>query len=844
MDATNREDGKVAGAPATGPIRPSLLSLPKCAARAVAKLLLALGVMVAPCHAQPAVAAAPISAVAQGGAIPAASILGRADDDEWLAEQAVLRSRESNLTTRLERELIEITRSVDESIAANRADDLHTLPVAGLESLDKHWQFDTRRLAHWQADMRRKALFYADLASQLARQKAQWEATRTVAASGNLPAALTGRVDTVLATITAAEDALSVPLEQLVELGRRGAAVGGRIEANRTAVNDAIEAADRRMLRLDAAPLWAMSPDTAGTEGALQSLEADVAIEGRFAQEYVRTNVNATHAVRLFQLLLLPLILYLAWRFRQAPASALHESEMRVLRRPFSAWLLLSVLAVLAFESDAPLLLREAAMLIALVPILRLLPRQNLRALDVWPYVAIGVYLADRLGFLLSQSSYVYRLFQFGLSSVALAITLWLLWRWRRQGLAVPPHAWLRSFGGLGAVLLGIAVVANLVGSARLAETLTSGIIACGYIALLMYASLTMSSALLAAALAQPALMRTRILVENSVAIKRMVLRVLGFVAALAWMVFTMDRFRILRPARAAIDAALRYDVNVGEISISLGDVMIFAVSVLVSLWAARLVRLLLRGQLLTSPSLPRGAGNSIASLSYYAIVILGFLVALSAAGFKISQLALVFSALGVGIGFGLQNVVSNFVSGLILMFERPVQPGDAIEVAGVAGRVRSIGMRATLIRTYDGADVVVPNSTLLTGNLTNWTMLDHSRRVDIEVGVGFESNPHQVLQLLIATARQTPGVASEPEPSAQMTGYGSSALNFVLRVWTHEFDQWSSLRSTLLGRVLQALREGGISIPYNQFDLNLRSVPDDLSAAVRMPAAGANRPG
>ena len=231
---------------------------------------------------------------------------------------------------------------------------------------------------------------------------------------------------------------------------------------------------------------------------------------------------------------------------------------------------------------------------------------------------------------------------------------------------------------------------------------------------------------------------------------------------------------------------------------------------------------------------LPRGAGNSIASLSYYGVLLVGLLIALSAAGFKVSQLTLVFGALGVGIGFGLQNVVNNFVSGLVLMFERPIQPGDVIDVAGISGTVRDIGLRATVIRTFEGADVVVPNGLLLSGNLTNWTMFDRSRRFEVAVSAAYGSDPAQVLALLEATARATPGIAAQPAPFAQLTGYGDSALNFVLRAWTLDAGTWGALRSDLLARTLAAMQAAGIAIPYNQLDVHLRSTPEPPESGAR----------
>ena len=154
--------------------------------------------------------------------------------------------------------------------------------------------------------------------------------------------------------------------------------------------------------------------------------------------------------------------------------------------------------------------------------------------------------------------------------------------------------------------------------------------------------------------------------------------------------------------------------------------------------------------------SLPRGVANSASTMTYYLLLMLGLMVALAAAGFEVSQLALVLGALSVGIGFGLQTVVNNFVSGLILMFERPIQPGDTVELSGTVGTVRDIGMRATTFTTFEGADVVVPNGMLLSEKLINWTLSTNTRRIDIPVGVAYGSDPERVRALLTEVAQRT----------------------------------------------------------------------------------------
>ena len=445
---------------------------------------------------------------------------------------------------------------------------------------------------------------------------------------------------------------------------------------------------------------------------------------------------------------------------------------------------------------------------------------------------------------LLMDSSYLYRLFVFGLAVLALMMTLALLWRWRVQvssSLSVQARLRVRAVGWLASLILLISIVANVVGNLSLAEMLVGGLIDSGYMGLLLYTGITVSMALLKVIMAQPFMLKWTFVRLQTVAIERVLLHVLSLGALVIWVIYTMDRFRILRPIYSSLSDLLGFTVEVGEIAISLGNVLVFFIAVLVSVWVARLIRLLLRDQLLSHVSLPRGVGNSIASLSYYAVLMLGFLIALSAAGFKVSQLALVFGALGVGIGFGLQGIVSNFVSDLVLMFERPIQPGDIIEMPGVSGRVRQIGMRATIISTFDGADVVVPNGTLVANNVTNWTLTDSRRRIDLDISVAYGSDLQTLLPLLISTAGAIPGVVSEPAPVALLKGYGPSSLDFMVRVWTYDMAGWVKIRSDLYAKILEELGKAGIEIPYAQYDLNLRTISEKAEDVLRGSKPGAD---
>ena len=305
----------------------------------------------------------------------------------------------------------------------------------------------------------------------------------------------------------------------------------------------------------------------------------------------------------------------------------------------------------------------------------------------------------------------------------------------------------------------------------------------------------------------------------------QVVSRLFDFGLMLAWLYGTLDAFRVLRPLQALAGGRLRLEVEFGNLAITVGGTVLFFLSVYLSFWVAKTVRGILAEDVLPRMSLPRGVANSASTMTYYLLLMLGLMVALAAAGFEVSQLAIVLGALSVGIGFGLQTVVNNFVSGLILMFERPIQPGDTVELSGTVGTVRDIGMRATTFTTFEGADVVVPNGMLLSEKLINWTLSTNTRRVDIPVGVAYGSDPEQVRALLLrgGPAHRARGRTSRRRwccspASAPVRSISACASGPVST--THP-----GVRSALGLAIHAALRDAGIEIPFPQHDLHLKSV-------------------
>jgi small-conductance mechanosensitive channel len=188
-------------------------------------------------------------------------------------------------------------------------------------------------------------------------------------------------------------------------------------------------------------------------------------------------------------------------------------------------------------------------------------------------------------------------------------------------------------------------------------------------------------------------------------------------------------------------------------------------------------------------------------------------------------KLTIILGAMSVGIGFGLQNIFNNLVSGLILLFERPIQLGDTVQVGQLTGNVKTIGLRSSNITTFDGAEVIVPNGQLISNEVINWTLSDQKRRIELVVGVAYNSDPELVYRLLSGILNDHAELVKDPGPAVFFSGLGESSLDFTLLFWLSDYIHSRRIKSEILFSVFRILKENNIEIPFPQRDLHLRSV-------------------
>jgi potassium efflux system protein len=264
---------------------------------------------------------------------------------------------------------------------------------------------------------------------------------------------------------------------------------------------------------------------------------------------------------------------------------------------------------------------------------------------------------------------------------------------------------------------------------------------------------------------------------------------------------------------------------RIGNTQISIAAILASMIVFILGYFAARLFQGWLDREVLEPAGISGSVRHSIRTGVGYAGVIVAALIAVSYAGLDLSSLALVAGALSVGVGLGLQGVVNNFVSGLILLAERPIKVGDWVVVGGEEGLVRRISVRSTEIETFDRANVLVPNSYFIAETVKNWTLHNYSARMVIPVGVQYGNNPRQVRELLVKVAQAHPQVMSNPEPFVNLDEFGSNTLNFKLFVYVYDVTKGGSVRTDLRIAILEAFQSAGIQMPKGSTDINLRSM-------------------
>lgn len=273
------------------------------------------------------------------------------------------------------------------------------------------------------------------------------------------------------------------------------------------------------------------------------------------------------------------------------------------------------------------------------------------------------------------------------------------------------------------------------------------------------------------------------------------------------------------------LDDVVSYELfRVGATQVTIASLLVLVISTSAFFILARILAAALNRTLVRRTDIGAGGAFAFSRMVQYAIIVIGVLVSFQVVGLDVSSLALLLGAIGIGIGFGLQNLTSNFIAGVLMLFERPINVGDRVQVGDVEGDVLEINMRATTVRSIRNVAIIVPNSEFITSTVVNWSHGDPRLVATIDVGVSYDSNLDTVLRSLREVADEHPGVLREPPPEVRLLEFGDSSWNMRLLVWIAEAKDHQRLTSDLNKSIVRKFRANGVEIPFPQRDLHWRS--------------------
>jgi potassium efflux system protein len=777
--------------------------------------------------------------------IPLAEMVTQAE-----AASANLRSIEADLasdqiTATVDAELPVLTREIGARLDENEKILNSRQSLETLKNLEKEWKDLAEKLIVWRRDLTTRATgldreitrltqldqtWLRTLAQVESTQRPPGQGDQTETARAVTPPEILQRMQSVIAAIKQIRDAIEKRRAQILTLQNRVADQDARIAEALASVRQVREETINRLFVKDSPSIWSAEVWSRAGQNLLRDSQNSFTTQWSTLGTYARRQWPRFifHA-----LILVSLVAALYWARRRVQPWVVAEPSLegvaRVFNVPVATALVLSILMSGWVYPQAPRMLSAILGAAALVPTIIILRQLVDRHLFSVLNALVVFYFIDLLRTISTALPLASRLLFLAEMLGGLIFLSWLIKSKRLSEVRDAERNWLWEVVRLGGRIAGAvflaAFIANALGYVGIADLVGNAVLGSAYAAVILFATVRIADGLIMFTLRIRPISLLGMVRRHRRFMRRRVQRTLRWIAALLWALYTLEMFSLRAPVAENIRAVLSARLEVGALHISLGNVTAFLITVWVAFLLSRFLRFILEEDVYPRANLARGVPYAVSTMLHYAILLVGFLFAVAAMGIDMTKFTILAGAFGVGLGFGLQNIVNNFVSGLILLFERPVNVGDMVQVGEREGVLRRIGMRASVIRTLEGSEVIVPNGQLISEEVLNWTLSDQQRRLEIPVGVAYGTDPERVIELLTEVGSKHPDIMREPPPDTLFVGFGESALNFQLRAWTNRFEKWVVIRSELTIGVNAALRDAGISIPFPQRDLHIQNI-------------------
>ncbi|MDE0886098.1 MAG: mechanosensitive ion channel [Myxococcota bacterium] len=711
--------------------------------------------------------------------------------------------------------------------------------VSDLDRLARDWDPIMTQLTRFEGRLDRRVRRVDEAMVRIGEQRRRWAATRRALEGQQVSGEVILQIDEVDAAIRDAVERANTQQAAGVRLQSDVARLEQQVEEYLASIALARQIVVSRVFMPDSPPAWSSEIwQTLTGKEIGNNLEA---LRNQYTEAQNKFLAAEGQKSLLFFFLTLGLVVSMFALRKRINDRLRLEEDVEALRgmfsRPISLGILLAFVASLGIFSGSlrtlEYILSAMAVLPAVLILRQILDRPFYPALNI----TLAIYfLENTRAIFIGFPVFSRVLFLLEMGFLMVCAVIWI-WRTSERNPAKPESQVMDSFIGrlsLKTILLasGVALVANAAGYTFLSRLVGTALAFAIYGSVVLYGSSRVLAGLASLAMSARPLNRLGMVRRNRGLLLGRFRLATMVVFGWFWVRAVLIRLELWPSLIQTWKTLVATEVPLPQISITLGDLLASGLVFYGSLLFSRFLRFSLDEDIYPRLQVRTGRSNAISTLLQYIILVFGFAFAAAALGFDANRFTLLAGAFGVGIGFGLQTIVNNFISGIILLTEQPIQVGDTIEMGPVFGEVQRIGIRSSTVRSFQGAEIIVPNADLISQQVTNWTLSDRKRRIEIPVGVAYGSDPNEVLGLLAEVTKNSAQILPTPEPYTLFTGFGDSSLNFEVRAWTDNFDQFLRVKSAVSVGISEALAEAGITIPFPQRDLHVRTLAGDKIGA------------
>lgn len=666
-------------------------------------------------------------------------------------------------------------------------------------------------------------------------EKEKWQLTKAVVNTLGETSEMTNRINAILSLVENAEAPLKVRQESVLKMENKITDALLSIDDLRLRLERIKVQIESQILSKDCPPIWRAFDTPLNKVNVVAIFKNNFYRNLQFIQVFFYQSKSQLVIQFLIFVISLLLLLYLQSQLNQLKIP-LSENELSmstyVTSRFLGAALLISLLSGGFIYESVPTSVRGFFVMCFIVACSLILPLKLERKYRNYIYLLFSLFLLHGIEFIVDNELIFNRLVIL-LESFLCFLIFFKLFRNKSHLFQFMEGVWWKFIWQMAYILYAFiisSVIANFLGYFNLAALLTKISFYALLFAIVSSVSQMVLQSTITLFLHTKLGNQSHLISQNRNLIKKRLHTVLEYLLVFLWLKVTLTSIGYYQKLIAWLVGILDTHWTIGSSVISLKLILTFILILVIVKLCSSAAKKILNDEIFPRITLPRGVPGATSMLVSYTIGGVGFYIALSSTGIDLNKFGLIAGALGVGIGFGLQNVVHNFISGLILAFERPIQVGDTITVGTLTGIVKSIGIRSSLISTYDGSDVIVPNSELISKEVINWTLSNQTRRREIRVGVAYGNHPEKVLDIFRKVVRECPDVLNYPSPLCLFDGFGDNSLDFRILFWV-PVDSALSIQSTLAIAIYDALAEARIEIPFPQRDVHIKSyerIPDN----------------